>query len=192
MAQAYDPLDYDNLARSVVHALLDATATGLPPGDAFSGSGVYALYYNGGLPFYASVASDGLTTPIYVGKAVPSGARKGRTIRKAEGTTELYRRLKQHAESIEQAHNLDVREFRCRFLVVQDVWITLAERFLIDHFRPVWNTVIDGFGNHNPGRGRSSMRRPRWDVVHPGRPWAAALTAEETLEEIVAFLPSGT
>ena len=192
MAQAYDPLDYNNLARSVVHALLDTTATRLPPDSSFAGSGVYALYYNGNLPFYATVASEDLKTPIYVGKAVPSGARKGGTGRNPGGTTELYRRLRQHAESIEQADNLDVREFRCRFLVVQPVWITLAERFLIDHFRPVWNTVIDGFGNHNPGRGRSSMRRPRWDVVHPGRPWAATLTPEETLEEIVALLPSGT
>ena len=45
MAEAYDPLDYDNLARSVVHALLDAPPNELPPDDAFFGSGVYALYY---------------------------------------------------------------------------------------------------------------------------------------------------
>ena len=36
MAEAYDPLDYDNLARSVVHALLDARPNELPPDDAFS------------------------------------------------------------------------------------------------------------------------------------------------------------
>ena len=36
------------------------------------------------------------------------------------------------------------------------------------------------------------MRRPRWDVVHPGRPWAEALKAEETVEDILASLRSRT
>ena len=36
------------------------------------------------------------------------------------------------------------------------------------------------------------MRRPRWDVVHPGRPWADALKAEETASDIIASLPSRT
>ena len=93
-----------------------------------------------------------------------------------------------HAKSIEQAENLDLVEFQVRYLVVMPVWITLAERFLIDHFRPVWNTVIEGFGNHPPGRGRRDMRRPRWDLVHPGRPWAAKLQAAETGEEIVRLI----
>ena len=97
-----------------------------------------------------------------------------------------------HAKSIDQAINLDLNEFRCRFLVVEPVWITLAERFLINHFKPAWNTVIDGFGNHDPGRGRRGMRRPRWDVVHPGRPWAEALKAEETASDIIASLTSAT
>ena len=192
MAEAYDPLDYDNLARSVVHALLDARPNELPPDDAFFGSGVYALYYCGTLPFYADFASEDLHTPIYVGKAVPSGGRKGSPSKIPQATTELYRRLGQHAKSVEQTHNLALSEFRCRFLVVVPVWITLAERFLIDHFQPVWNSVIDGFGNHAPGRGRRDMRRPRWDVVHPGRPWAEALKAEETVEDILASLRSRT
>ena len=86
-------------------------------------------------------------------------------------------------------HDLALSEFRCRFLVVVPVWITLAERFLIDHFQPAWNSVIDGFGNHAPGQGRRDMRRPRWDVVHPG---PEALKAEETVEDILASLRSRT
>ena len=43
--QAYDPLDYENLARSVVDALLAATEESLPPSDTFEGTGVYAIYY---------------------------------------------------------------------------------------------------------------------------------------------------
>ncbi len=188
MAEAYDPLDYKNLARSVVNTLLEATPTTLPPAESFTGSGVYALYYTGSLAFYSSLASSDLRQPIYVGKAVPTGARKGSRRIDHESSTELYRRLRDHTKSIEQAENLTLSEFRVRHLVVVPVWITLAERFLLDHFQPVWNTLIDGFGNHPPGRGRRDMRRPRWDIMHPGRPWAAELRAAETAEEIVQLL----
>ena len=185
VVKAYDPLDYENLARSVVTALLESASTMLPPVEQFSGAGVYALYYTGPLPFYSPISSPTLHTPIYVGKAVPTGARKGTPGKTPETHTALYRRLHDHAKSIEQAENLDLTEFRTRHLVVMPVWITLAERFLIDHFRPIWNTVVEGFGNHDPGGGRRNMRRPRWDIVHPGRPWANGLRATETVKEIV-------
>lgn len=188
MAKAYDPLDYDNLAHSVVTALLDSASTVLSPTEKFSGSGVYALYYTGTLPFYSHISSSDLHDPIYVGKAVPTGTRKGSGRVDSESSAELYRRLNDHAKSIEQAKNLALVEFQVRYLVVVPVWITLAERFLIDHFRPLWNTAIDGFGNHPPGSGRRDMRRPRWDIIHPGRPWAAKLKAAETVEQIVRFI----
>ncbi len=155
MTKPYNPLDYRNLAQNVVRALLERTDSEIPPQEPFVGSGVYALYYTGPLPYYAFLASEDLGTPIYVGKAVPSGSRKGSytEVPKVDGS--LYRRLCEHAKSIDQAENLRLEEFRCRFLVVETVWITLAERFLINHFKPVWNTVIDGFGNLVPGRGAS-------------------------------------
>ena len=187
MDAPYDPLDYDNLAHSVVRALLETPPAELPPAEAFTGSGVYALYYRGGLPFYSRVASRDSDTPIYVGKAVPQGGRKGGTKKSTAGRT-LYLRLRQHARSIEQVDNLTLGEFHCRFLVVVPVWINPAERFLLEHFRPIWNTEIDGFGNHDPGKGRRDMRRPRWDIVHPGRPWAARLKAEENVQQIVKRL----
>ena len=188
MAKAYDPLDYDNLARSVVTALLESTSTALPPAEKFSGSGVYALYYTGNLPFYSHISSLDLLKPIYVGKAVPAGARRGSERVDSESSAELYRRLNDHAKSIEQAKNLALGEFQARYLVVEQIWITLAERFLINYFQPLWNTVIDGFGNHDPGSGRRNMRRPHWDIVHPGRSWAAKLKAAETAEEIVRLI----
>ena len=188
MAKAYDPLDYANLARSVVTALLESASAALPPTEKFSGSGVYALYYTGTLPFYSHISSSDLNKPIYVGKAVPTGTRKGSREVDFKTSPELYRRLHDHAKSITQAENLDLAEFQVRYLVVEPVWITLAERFLIDHFRPVWNTVIEGFGNHDPGSGRRNMRRPYWDIIHPGRPWAAKLKAAQTLEEIVRLI----
>ena len=188
MAPPYDPLDYQNLARSVVDALFASDTTALPPKESFEGSGVYALYYSGALPYYAHLASSD-STPIYVGKAVPSGARKGGATATPVHSTALYRRLRDHSKSIEQADNLDLAEFQCRFLVVVPVWITLAERFLLDHFTPVWNTVIDGFGNHDPGSGRSNMRCPRWDIVHPGRAWALRLQAADQAADIIRLLP---
>ena len=33
----------------------------------------------------------------------------------------------------------------------------------------LWNSLVDGFGNHDPGAGRYKGLRPRWDVLHPGR-----------------------
>ena len=189
MANTYDPLDYENLPRSVVTALLEsASPPPPPPPEKFSGSGVYVLYYTGSLSFYSHVASSDLHKPIYVGKAVPTGTRKGGRRVDSESSAELYRRLHDHAKSIEQAENLALGKFRVHHLVVIPVWIRLAERFLIDHFRPVWNTVIDGFGNHPPGLGRRDMRRPRWDIVHPGLPWAAKLRAAEKVEEIIRLI----
>ena len=183
MAEIYDPLSYDNLARSVVNALLRADREPLPP-TQFEGSGVYAIYYTGSLD-YASDESLA-ETPIYVGKAVPPGARRGSgNVSQATNRT-LYLRLRQHAGSIEQATNLAIENAECRYLVVEPVWITLAERFLLTHFNPLWNTVLDGFGNHNPGSGRANSARPRWDIVHPGRPWADRLRADEERDDILA------
>jgi len=186
----YDPLNYRNLAESVVRALLEKELSGLPPEVSFEGAGVYAIYYTGMLPFYAAISSAECHAPIYVGKAIPTGGRKGTTSTAAAGGRPLYKRLKEHAKSIEQAENLSLTEFRCRYLVTVPVWIPLAERFLIEHFRPLWNTLIDGFGNHPPGAGRKGMRRPRWDILHPGRPWAKDLAPADTPEGVISLIES--
>lgn len=86
-------------------------------------------------------------------------------------------------ESVKAAQNLDIDDFYCRFLVVDDIWIPLAESMLIERFKPVWNRVLDGFGNHDPGKGRYQGMMPQWDCLHPGRAWAerlqpCSLTAE--------------
>ncbi len=64
----------------------------------------------------------------------------------------LWNRLRDHAVSIEQARNLDIEDFMCRFLVVDDLWIGLGESLLISKFALVWNTFVDGFGNHDSGK----------------------------------------
>jgi len=188
VGEPYDPLSYENLARSVVTALIEREPEPLPPQGAFTGAGVYAIYYVGGFPPYGAMMSPDCARPIYVGKAIPPGARKGMATREAGKGTPVFRRLHEHARSVEQAENLALADFRCRHLVVVPVWIPLAERFLIAHYRPVWNTLIDGFGNHDPGAGRRNMRRPRWDIIHPGRPWAERLDPAETDEQVLAEL----
>jgi len=162
----------------------------LPPPGRFKGCGVYALYYLGGYDLYTPIVCsnrDACTLPIYVGKAVPPGWRAARvtsTERKS-----LYARLREHVRSIQQARNLEVGDFCCRFAILQEVESDLiipVEAALIRKYRPLWNSVVDGFGNHDPGSGRYNQARSEWDMVHPGRPWADKLKGELTnLEEVV-------
>jgi len=107
----------------------------------------------------------------------------------------LYQRLAQHAASLHQAENLSLDDFRCRYLVVDDIWVPLAEALMIQHYQPVWNQALQGFGNHDPGAGRRVGARPDWDEVHPGRPWAvrqapARRSADESLARIAAHFAS--
>ena len=59
--------------------------------------------------------------PVYVGKAVPPGARKGALRQRSTSGHALANRLNQHAASINQANNLNLRDFSCRYLVVDDI-----------------------------------------------------------------------
>lgn len=189
----YDPLDYGNLTVNLVRELMSRPPACLPLPNRFSGPGVYALFYDGGYEPYASLRSPDATRPIYVGKAVPPGARKGTTALDESKPT-LYGRIREHARSLDAACNLELEDFRCRYLVVVPLWITMAERFLIEHYQPCWNVCIDGFGLHDPGRGRSRGQRSRWDTLHPGRDWAAKLQPRDGGEaeaQLRAFVGEG-
>lgn len=184
----FNPLDKKNLGASVADALLACDVCPLGELPVFEGAGVYAIYYVGDFPAYGQVSllnKEGrFLLPIYVGKAVPAGARMGADLGLSAGRV-LHKRLREHADSIRSVTNLDIKDFYCRFLVVDDIWIPLGESLVISRFTPVWNSLIDGFGNHNPGKGRHAGMRPRWDVLHPGRPWASNLADRpETAEQI--------
>ena len=174
----FNPLDKANLGESVAEAMLHQPVTVLPP-EPFIGAGIYAIYYGGEFPLYTEIAKrnreEKFAWPIYVGKAVPAGARKGGFGLGADPGQVLFRRLAEHAGSIDQAANLKVSDFMCRFLVVDDIWIPLAESLLIEMYQPLWNRKIDGFGNHDPGKGRHNQQRSPWDAIHPGRTWAEKL-----------------
>lgn len=184
----FNPLDKTNLGSSVAEALIAQKAIPLDELCEFRGAGVYAIYYSGKFKAYAALSalnrSGQMSHPIYVGKAVPSGSRKGGLLDAKPGRV-LYKRLIEHGESIRATKTLSTKDFHCRFLVVDDIWIPLGESLLIARFSPVWNSLVDGFGNHDPGSGRHAGMRPRWDVLHPGRPWATKCRERtETVAEI--------
>lgn len=190
--EPYNPLEKRNIGESIVKAMLDRPKEKLPPRQ-FIWAGVYAIYYEGGNLLYKNLEKE---RPIYVGKAVPSGARKGNVgVGENQGQA-LYSRLRQHADSIDASSNLRLCDFRCRYLAVDDIWIPLAETLLIEKFQPAWNVVIDGFGNHDPGKGRYNQQRSAWDTIHPGRAWAERLKpsmmpAEDIMKHLDTFIRKG-
>lgn len=179
MVEAYNPLDKRNLGRSVAEALLDCTVRALTDTRDLVGAGVYAIYYTGPFAPYAPIAqanADGrYAQPIYVGKAIPKGGRKGGFGADAATGTAIRDRLIQHAATVREAENLDITDFTYRCLAVDDIWIPLGENMMIEMYKPIWNHVIDGFGNKTPGAGRAGQQRSPWDVMHPGRGFVKGL-----------------
>jgi hypothetical protein len=189
MTVPYNPLDKLNLGRSVAEALLLTPVAPFSQTADLIGAGVYAIYYTGDFPPYAPVAAanrgDAFARPIYVGKAVPRGARKGGLTFDAATGRALRDRLRQHGSSIAEAQNLDLADFQFRSLVVEDIWIPLGENMMIEQFKPVWNLVIDGFGNKDPGVRRATQHRSLWDVLHPGRAFSEKLATGGNTPEVI-------
>ena len=169
--RAYNPLSVEELGRNAARALMDYPPIDLPPRESFNGGGVYTIHYSGPFPAYAGMGDE---EPIYVGKADLPGKRQGRDAAR-QADPALHQRLLKHAHSIESAGNIDLWDFKCRWLVLDPVWIGLTEQVLISAYSPIWNVVVEGFGNNDPGSGRYNQRRSQWDTVHPGRAWAARL-----------------
>jgi hypothetical protein len=114
---------------------------------------------------------------IYVGKAVPRGWRQGIPISNISATSsfELYQRLKEHLKSINQVQSLSSEDFYCRLMILEgstNYLISTVEAAIIQSQKPLWNAVIDGFGNHDPDSGRYNQAKSDWDVLHSSRPWA--------------------
>lgn len=195
----FNPLDKRNLGESVAGALLKQAVGPLPPAKTFTGAGIYAIYYHGDFKPYQHVAESNQNNkfeqPIYVGRAVPPGARKGGFGLSTDPGPALFKRLNEHRASIAAAENLKTEHFSCRYLVADDIWIPLGEQLLIEWFQPLWNVLITGFGNHPTGKRRVTQYRSRWDTLHPGRAWAAKLPANpETpaqLQKMIADLMAG-
>lgn len=178
MSGSFNPLAMESLAESIVLRMVVDPPVPMKDLKRFNGAGIYATYYTGGFPAYKIVRDlnidDQWLMPIYVGKAVPKGGRQGIDEPPATNTA-VWSRLREHAKSVEAATNLDIDHFWARWVIIDDIWIALGESALLRDKRPVWNAMVDGFGNHDPGSGRYNGLVPQWDTLHPGRAWAEKL-----------------
>lgn len=157
----------------------------LPPPEKFTGAGVYAIYCLSRSGLYSKFGNEvnrtSYSTPIYVGKAVPQGWRQSRILDKALSAkgTPLFSRLSQHAKSIDEGKGISTNDFSCRFVIFEGEALSMVaavEAAIIAEHNPLWNSVIDGFGNHDPGANRTTGRTTQWDCLHPGRSWAKRMT----------------
>ncbi len=86
-------------------------------------------------------------------------------------------------------NNLSIGDFKCRFVFLgkrEEDLIEVLEARLIRKFQPLWNApCLAGFGNHDPGSGRSMQQQSFWDTLHPGRPWARKLMGKRRDEAAI-------
>lgn len=156
---------FDEIIKDTIRFFNGTPVHKLPPPVTFTGTGVYAIYYIGKSNYYTKLYEQnrlGFVQPIYVGKAVPRGWRQARVASVGNESRELYRRLNDHANSINHVKNLKLDDFHCRFMILEHAasdMIGTVEAALIRTYTPVWNSVIDGFGNHDPGKGRTGSFR---------------------------------
>jgi hypothetical protein len=185
--EIFNPLDKRNLGVSIADAIFKKEISQLKELSSFNGAGIYAIYYKGNFSLYKKISDKNkkdFAQPIYVGKAIPKGGRKGGLGLDVLVGECLYKRLDEHRKSIEAVENLNIADFYCRFLVVDDIWIPLGESLLIEKTKPLWNIVVDGFGNHDPGKGRYNQQISSWDTIHPGRNWTKKLQPGKPEAEI--------
>lgn len=175
----YKNTAFAELVKDAVRFFNGTPVHALPPPVAFLGTGVYALYYIGTNPLYKRYAELNRLSygyPIYVGKAVPKGWRQARASDNSlNQSRELIGRLREHGRNIKHCSELSQEDFMCRFVIFEDEgsdMISTIEAALIKLNRPLWNTAVDGFGNHDPGSGRYEQAKSGWDVMHEGRSWA--------------------
>ncbi len=177
--------EFSELLKDAVRFFHGTPVCAFPPETRFAGAGVYALYYIGKKGLYArfgqEINREEYRLPIYVGKAEPTGWRQSRGVEDSAKDAKLFERLKQHSSSVAAGKGLCVDDFVCRFMIFEgpvEAMIASVEAALISMHRPLWNSVIDGFGNHNPGNKRFSGMITQWDALHPGRAWALKMTGE--------------
>lgn len=173
----------DEIRRQLIDAFEKEHRSPLPPAEIKYGCGVYAIYYNGKFKAYSEISNS--IFPIYIGKAVPPGGRKGGGRLETIKGPHVIKRLKEHAKSIGCSKNLSVEDFECRWLSVVESFVSTAEVILINHYQPIWNLSVSGFGIHDPGKGRYNQVRSDWDMLHPGRNWAEKLPFGKSSKEVL-------
>jgi hypothetical protein len=185
----YSSTDFEELLKDTIRFFNGTPVHKLPPPEKFHGTGVYAIYYTGENKYYEEDSKKNrlqYEKPIYIGKAVPRGWRQSRNITENELSSELFGRLNEHFRSLQQVNNLNENDFNCRFIILEGsaiAMISTVEAYLIKLYSPIWNSVLDGFGNHDPGSGRYQQAKSDWDVIHSGRIWATKCQGKANNEE---------
>lgn len=165
----FDPLAVENVGVTLAVELLEQPLSKMPPEMPFGGAGVYALYYRGDHEAYSTLRQldgDRFKYPIYIGKAAGESAKQGFSPN-GSGERKLFGRIVEHARSIAAVENLKLDDFQCRYLVLNDAYIALAESVMIRLFRPPWNGM--SFGSKVVGKNRMGGQTGLWDALHPGR-----------------------
>jgi hypothetical protein len=172
-ASVFDPTDPSTAGRIVALTLVAQKRHPLAAIPDFYGAGVYAIYYTGKFAPYEQLSSA--DHPIYIGKADPDEHSAKNAL--GQGT-KLSVRLAEHAKSIRKAvSTIDLNDFECRFLIVQSGFQKSAESYLIEFFKPIWNSeqkICFGLGKHGDSSETRGNKRSPWDTMHPGREWAAS------------------
>ncbi len=180
----FDPTDPNTAGRVVALTMVAQHRHALARIPDFYGAGVYAIYYKGDFGPYAML--KGKEHPIYVGKADPDNPAAKDAMQQG---TKLSARLREHANSIRKARTtLDIDDFECRFLIVQTGFQKSAEDYLINFFKPIWNSetkICFGLGKHGDSSDTRGNKRSPWDTLHPGRAWADSTTDNQKAPELI-------
>ena len=190
---AYNPLDLRVLAENMARVVLEQPVHPLGDVPSFKGAGVYIIYYTGDHPLYTMISAKNRDNkwdqPIYIGEAARKGARKGGVLAEGPPGPAIWGRLKNHAQSIREVQDLEIGDFWCRYLAIEDFFIPLCESLLIDRYTPVWNKVVDGFGNKTLGINRKVRQAiSMWDLLHQGRKGAGTSARKKeprTRDEVI-------
>lgn len=181
--------DFDEIIKDTIRFLNGTPVHPIPVPERFHGTGIYAIYCIAKSGLYSKfnlVNRTSFRIPIYVGKSVPKGWRQARQSSLDIRSYELHNRIREHSRSIELGESLDISDFFCRFMILEGKesdLIGTVEAALIRKYQPIWNTLLDGFGNHDPGKGRYEQAKSDWDVCHPGRSWAEKCQGTHTSKE---------
>ncbi|MBV5323369.1 Eco29kI family restriction endonuclease, partial [bacterium] len=73
--------------------------------------------------------------------------------------------------------------------IVQSGFQKSAEDYLINFFKPIWNSetkICFGLGKHGDSSDTRGNKRSPWDTMHPGRAWATSTT--ENQKELALIL----
>lgn len=180
----FDPTDPNTAGRVVALTLVAQQRHSLAHIPDFYGAGVYAVYYKGDFAPYAMLKDN--DHPIYVGKADPDNPAAKDAIKQG---TRLSSRLREHAKSIRKARTtLNIEDFECRFLIVQTGFQKSAEDYLINFFKPIWNSetkICFGLGKHGDSADTRGNKRSPWDTLHPGRAWADSTMENQKVPELI-------